>query len=240
MQQVPRLVAEPLAGGLDARDDDHDQRDGAAEGEQHARVGDGEVPERRGRRGDAAGGVPPGDQDDVRQHQAERREPDDPVLAREPVLAEGALERRQPGHQQHLHQQQVGRDQAGEPAQRGEPGRPADEVADAARSRPPVRHQQQAQPEACARGEAHGGVDAGPAERGAAGDPLPRPGDGCGGHSVLPDSFSVPPPSSSEPGGVPKPSSSSSCLGGGSCPSAPGKPPPGPPGNRSPTSPNRS
>ena len=161
VQQVPRLVAQPPAGGLDAGEHHQEQAHRAAGGEQHARVVDDQVPQ--GRRGPrhAPGGVPPGDQDDVGEHQVERGEPDQPVEAGQPVLAEGVLQRGHAGHQQHLHEQQHRGHQAGDPAQRGQPGGPAGQVLEPAVGDPPVGDQQEAEPQARQGAGAHGRVQPG-------------------------------------------------------------------------------
>ena len=74
--------------------------------------------------------------------------PTDRCMRGEPVLAEGPLER--PGRRAISSTWTSSRsrgDQAGQPADRRQPGRPAAEVLDAAAGDPPVGHQQQAQPQ---------------------------------------------------------------------------------------------
>ena len=66
-----------------------------------------------------------------------RREADEPVPAGQPVLAEGPLEHRDPGHQQHLHQQQHVADEAGQPTD----ARTAAPPANPARTPPSATHQ---------------------------------------------------------------------------------------------------
>ena len=66
------------------------------------------------------------DESDVDHQQVERPEADQPVSADQFVLTVAALDHRHPGHQEHLHQQQVRGHQTGQPAERrrqiGRPG----------------------------------------------------------------------------------------------------------------------
>ena len=162
VQQVPRLVPQLAAGRLDAGEHDHEQGDGSRDGQQHARVMDGQVPQ--GRRGAAqlAGGVTPGDQHDVRDQQIERGESDEPVDPGQPVLTVSVLEQRQPRHQQHLNQQQHRGQQTGQPAGGRQPGFPTGQVLDPAAGGPPVGHQQQRRPDSDERSEPDRRIEPGP------------------------------------------------------------------------------
>ena len=143
MEQVPRLVAQPTTGGLDAGRDDHDEGGRACGGQQHAGVVGGEVPQGDRRLGDRPTGVPPGDGADVHQQQRQGREAHDAVDAGQSVLAERALEQRDAGHEEHLHQQQDRGDQTAEPAEGLEGGTPEGERRDTSVCRPPPGHQGQ-------------------------------------------------------------------------------------------------
>ncbi len=124
VQQVPRLVAQPAAGPADARAGDEQQQEGAGEGEQHPGVVDEQVPG-LGEDGDLRlHRVADDDQHDVGEHEVHRPEADEAVPARELVLPVAALDERQPGHEQHLDQQQVRRDEPGD-APEGRHARPA-------------------------------------------------------------------------------------------------------------------
>ena len=116
VQQVPGLVPEGTPRGPHGRDHDRGQRGGAGDREQHAGVVEGEVDELTDHAVTVAGRVAEGDEHDVREHQVEGPEADEPVPAGELVLPEGPLHERDPGHQQHLDEQEVGGDQSGQPA----------------------------------------------------------------------------------------------------------------------------
>ena len=107
-----------------------------ATAEQDARVVDDEVPGLGQDVGAGLDRVADGHDDDVGDHEVDRPEADEPVPARELVLAVGPFDQRDPGHQQHLDQQQVRGDETGEAAYGGQPGAPAGEVLDVAARRP--------------------------------------------------------------------------------------------------------
>ncbi len=145
-----------------------------------------------------AAGVPPRDQDDVDHHQVERREAHQSVQVRETVLSVRRLEARDAGHQHDLGEQQHGRHQPGEAAERVEPGHPAAQVADAAVGVPPVGDQQQAQPQGGRGQDAHGRVGRRAApHRGGAAPPTRR----CGGHVA--GEHAHPAPLPAPPSGLP-------------------------------------
>ncbi len=117
VERVPRLVAQPAAGLLHRGDDDHAERDGARDGEQHAGVVQDEVddgaPEPEGRRR----GVPEGDQDHVRPQEVDRGEPHESMPTGQLVLPVAALHKGDSRHEEDLDEEQVGGHQAGQPAQ---------------------------------------------------------------------------------------------------------------------------
>jgi hypothetical protein len=69
-------------------------------------------------------------------HQREGGEPGEAVPAGEPVLPDRALDDRDAGHEQHLYEQQIGGEQAGEAADRGQAVAPTGERRDAAAAHP--------------------------------------------------------------------------------------------------------
>ena len=93
----------------------------------------------------------------------------------EPVLPEGLLEQRDPGHEQHLDQEQDRREEAGEPAERGQPGVPRAEVGEAAAGGPPERDEGEGDDEQRLGGGPHAAVPDGG---------CPGPGEGVAGGAV--------------------------------------------------------
>ncbi len=118
VDQVPRLVPQLAPGRPDRQADDRDQQHGPGGRQQHAGVVRDEVPGLVEQARVDLLGVPQDDQRDVHHHQPERGETDQPVPAGQHILAVGPLDPRDPGHQQHLQDQQVRRDQAGQPPDR--------------------------------------------------------------------------------------------------------------------------
>ena len=117
---MPGLVTKPRAGPPDRRDDDHGQRDGAGHREEHPRVVDDEVDEGAPDPELGRGCIPERRQDDVRQQEVERREPGEPVRPHDGVLPETALQERDSRHEDDLDEEQHGRQQSGQPAERVE------------------------------------------------------------------------------------------------------------------------
>ena len=99
---MPGLVAQAAPGLPDRGDDDHDQRRRSRHREEHPGVGDDEVDDGPPQPEAGPCGVAEGDEDDVADHEVERREADEAVRAGELVLAPGLLEPRHPRHEEHL------------------------------------------------------------------------------------------------------------------------------------------
>ena len=137
VQQVPGLVAQAPPRDADGRHDNGDQHRRADRGGEHPRLFDEDAPQRVGRPGDARERrAPQGDEPDVGEHERERSEPEQPVPAREQVVAPGSFDPWDAGHQQDLEDHQVRGQQAGEVAEGGEGAAEAREALDAARRRP--------------------------------------------------------------------------------------------------------
>ncbi len=171
VQQVPGLVAQPAPGRAHRRHGDHEQRDGSGGRQEHARVGRDQVPRLTKDAGAVGRRVAEGDEHDVGGQQGDRSEPDEPVPAGQLVLAVAAFDPRDARHQQDLQQQEVGGQQPGEPAGRGEEVRA--EVLQAAAGHPERDHEQDAQP-----GRQPGGVPPPRADHG----PRDATGGETGGH----------------------------------------------------------
>ncbi len=129
---MPGLVPQSAPRSADRGDHDHDQGDGARSGQQHAGVVGDQFPPLAPDPGVRGCGVAQGDQYDVREHQVKRGESDPAVTAGEHILTPGLFQPRNPGHQQHLDEQQISAHQTREPTEFGQRTASFGETLDAA------------------------------------------------------------------------------------------------------------
>ncbi len=148
VQQMPGLVAQAATGATDARRDDHHKKCRARGGEEHPGVVPHEVPCLRERVHARRDGVAEDEQHDLREEQPERPEADPAMHARDGITAEAALEQRHARHQEHLVQEQIGRDESRDAAERRErlPS-PGEQALHAAAGDPQRRDEQTRRPD---------------------------------------------------------------------------------------------
>ena len=136
VQVVPRLVAHPPPCRAHRDEADAEQQEPGHGGHQHVRV----LGEQRGRLAGQAGvrldRVAPQDEQAVRHHQAHDVPAAHRVPAGQPVAADAAFQRREPGHQRDQDHHPVPGEQ---PEDLARAGQPAAEPADIRRAVPPQR-----------------------------------------------------------------------------------------------------
>ena len=117
----PRLVLQAAAGDPDGGHAAHDQQPEGDGGGQDVRVGRQELPELVECSRSGQLGVAQGHQHDVQADEPERPGGDPTVPLHQPVLAHRPLEPREPGHQHHHEQHQIGAGEAGQASAGDEP-----------------------------------------------------------------------------------------------------------------------
>ena len=134
VQEVPRLVAHPAAGGAHRDDPDAEQKEPGHGGHQHVGVLGEQRRALAHHVGVRGGRVAPHDEQAVRDHQADDVPPAHGVPAGQFVGAQAPLQWRQPRHQRDQDHYAVSAEQAEDFARAGQP---AAEPVDAGRTVPP-------------------------------------------------------------------------------------------------------